>query len=138
MADRDVLVDGLVRTSFEVMAALNRIGAENDLSLTQLRVLAILRGRRLRMTALADYLGLEKSTMSGLVDRAERRGLLERGPNPDDGRAVDVYLTAAGALLAEHGGAQVAAALAPLTAALSPAEQRRLAASLGRMLAARS
>jgi DNA-binding MarR family transcriptional regulator len=26
------------------------------------------------MAELADYLGLEKSTMSGLVDRAERRG----------------------------------------------------------------
>jgi hypothetical protein len=42
------------------------------------RSLRGLRDRRLKMTALADYLGLEKSTMTGLVDRAEKRGLLER------------------------------------------------------------
>ena len=72
------------------MAVLSKVGADHDLSLTQLRVLAILRDRRLGMTALADYLGLEKSTMSGLVDRAEKRGLLERAPNGEDGRAVDV------------------------------------------------
>src|SRR6478735_6130123 len=96
------LLDALVQASFVTMAVLNKIGAENDLSLTQLRVCGILRDRRPRMAALAAYLGLEKSTMSGLVDRAEKRGLLARAPNPDDGRAVDVYLTVAGARLAER------------------------------------
>ena len=70
---REALVDALVQTSFVTMAVLNRIGAENDLSLTQLRVLGILRERRPRMAALADRLGLKKSTMSGLIDRAEQR-----------------------------------------------------------------
>ena len=78
--EQDGLVDALVQAAFVTMAVLNKVGADNDLSLTQLRVLAILRDRRLRMTALADYLGLEKSTMTGLVDRAEKRGLLERAP----------------------------------------------------------
>lgn len=41
------------------MAVLTKVAADNELSLTQLRVLAILRDRRLRMTALAGYLGLE-------------------------------------------------------------------------------
>ena len=138
MPDQDALIDGLVRAGFEVMAVLNRIGSENELSLTQLRVLAILRDRRLRMSVLADYLGLEKSTLSGLADRAEKRDLLARSPNADDGRAVDVYLTAAGARLAERLGSDVAAALAPLTGALTTAEQQRLAALLDRMLATRS
>ncbi len=62
------LVDVIVQTSFVTMAVLNRVAAEHDLSLTQLRVLAILRDRRLRMTELARYLGLDKSTMTGLVD----------------------------------------------------------------------
>ena len=55
-ADDQALIDALARTSFVVMAVLNRIGAEHDLSLTQLRVLAILRDRRGRMSDLADYL----------------------------------------------------------------------------------
>ena len=74
----EALVDALAHSAFVVMGALTRIGAEHELSLTQLRVLGILRDRTPRMAELADYLGLEKSTMSGLVDRAERRGLLER------------------------------------------------------------
>ncbi|MGY1962144.1 MarR family transcriptional regulator [Nocardia gipuzkoensis] len=65
------------------MAVLTRIGSEHDLSLTQLRLLGLLRDRRPRMTDLAAFLGLDKSTMSGLVERAERRGLVARGKSPE-------------------------------------------------------
>jgi DNA-binding MarR family transcriptional regulator len=128
------LVDALIQISFVTMAVLSKVGAEHDLSLTQLRVLGILRDRRVRMTRLADYLGLEKSTMTGLVDRAAKRGLLERGPNADDGRAVDVFISPAGAALAERLHAQVRRSLSPLTGALGPAEQRQVQTLLERML----
>jgi DNA-binding MarR family transcriptional regulator/catechol 2,3-dioxygenase-like lactoylglutathione lyase family enzyme len=82
------------------MAVLTRIAAENDLSLTQLRVLGILQDRRLRISTLAAYLGLERSTLSGLVDRAERRGLVERADSREDRRATEVTLTDAGRSLA--------------------------------------
>ena len=131
---QDGLVDALVQAAFTVMAVLNKVSADNDLSLTQLRVLAILRDRRPRMTALADYLGLEKSTMTGLVDRAEKRGLLERAPSADDGRAVDVFLSPAGAELAGRLAAHVRQSLSPLLSDLAPAEQRRLQTLLERML----
>ena len=132
--EQDGLVDALVQAAFTVMAVLNKVGADNDLSLTQLRVLAILRDRRPRMTALADYLGLEKSTMTGLVDRAEKRGLLERAPNASDGRAVDVFLSPDGAELAERLYTHVGRSLSPMTSNLAPVEQRRLQALLERML----
>ena len=131
---QDGLVDALVQAAFVTMAVLNKVGADNDLSLTQLRVLAILRDRRLRMTSLADYLGLEKSTMTGLVDRAEKRGLLERAPNASDGRAVDVFLSPAGAELAERLYAQVRRSLSPMTSELAPAGQRPLQTLLERLL----
>lgn len=134
--ERRGLVDALARTSFTTMAVLNRIGAEHDLSLTQLRVLGILRDRRVKMSTLADFLGLDRSTISGLVDRAEKRGLLRRAPNPADGRAVDVLLTETGAELAEHGATEVARALSPLTSKLTRAEARRLTALLEHMLGA--
>jgi len=133
-AKDDSLVDALAHAAFVTMAVLNKVGAEHDLSLTQLRVLGILRDRRPRMAALADYLGLEKSTMSGLVDRAEKRGLLARAPSPGDGRAVDVFLTAEGARFAERVHARVQDALSPLTTRLGPADQRRLQDLLERML----
>ena len=133
-ADQQELIDALVRASFAVMAVLSRVGAEHDLSLTQLRVLAILRDRRIKMSELADYLGLDKSTISGLVDRAEKRGLFQRAPNPDDGRAVDVFLTAAGAQLADRGADQVARALSPMIGQLTTTETRRLTTLLERIL----
>jgi DNA-binding MarR family transcriptional regulator len=86
------------------------------------------------MTRLADFLGLEKSTMTGLVDRAAKRGLLERGPNAHDGRAVDVFLSPAGAALAVRFQAQVRRSLSPLISELGPAEQREVRTLLERML----
>jgi DNA-binding MarR family transcriptional regulator len=86
------------------------------------------------MSELADYLGLDKSTITGLVDRAERRGLLRRTPNPVDGRAVDVMLTAAGMELAERGATQIARSLSPMTSTLTRADAHRLTALLERML----
>ena len=133
-ASQQELVDALVMTSFATMAVLNRIAAEHDLSLTQLRVLAILRDRRVKMSELTNFLGLDKSTVSGLVDRAEKRGLLQRAPNPRDGRGVDVFLAPSGARLAERGVAQAAQSLSPMTSALTPAEGRRLVTLLERML----
>jgi len=128
------LVDALVQISFVTMAVLSKVGAEHDLSLTQLRVLGILRDRRVRMSRLADYLGLEKSTMTGLVDRAEKRGLLERAPSASDGRAVDVFLSPGGADVAERLYAQVERSLAPMTGELGPAGQRRLQSLLEQLI----
>ena len=135
--DQTALIDALVRTAFSTTAALSKIAAEHDLSLTQVRVLAILRDRHTSMSDLAIYLGLDKSTISGLVDRAEKRGLLQRTPNPLDGRGVDVALTAEGIELAEQGAAKIAHALSPMTSALNLAEARRLTALLERMLGSR-
>lgn len=132
---RDELVDALARTAFATMTVLTRIGAENDLSLTQLRALAVLRGRRLRMTALADHLGLEKSTMTGLVDRAAKRGLVGRAPSDEDRRAVDVFLTPAGVTLGEQVGPRVAAELSELTGRLTAEERATVRGLLERMLA---
>ncbi|WP_019927529.1 MarR family winged helix-turn-helix transcriptional regulator [Nocardia sp. BMG111209] len=132
--DQGELVDSLVQAAFVTMAVLTEVAGDNEVSLTQLRVFGILRDRRVGVTALANYLGLEKSTMTGLVGRAEKRGLLQRAPNPADGRAVDVFLTAAGAELVERVHGHIARTLAPMTDALGPAEQRRLDTLLRRVL----
>jgi DNA-binding MarR family transcriptional regulator len=132
--DQQALIDALVRTSFVTMAVLTKIGAEHDLSLTQLRMLAILRDRRAKMSALADYLGLDKSTISGLVDRAEKRGLLQREANPVDGRSVEVVLTREGTELAARGATEIAGSLSPMTNTLNRAEMHRLTTLLERML----
>jgi DNA-binding MarR family transcriptional regulator len=130
----DALIDVLVRSTFRVTGVLTRIGAENELSLTQLRVLGILRDRRPRVTELAAYLGLDKSTMSGLIDRAERRGLLARGKNPHDGRAVDVFLTPAGRELTHRLDVEIRNALAPQMRRLQPQRRGQLVGLLEHLL----
>lgn len=120
------LADALMTSAFVTMAIVNRIGAEHDLSLSLMRVLGILWDRRPRMTELADYLGLEKQTMSGLIARAEKRGLVARAPNKEDGRATDVFLTSEGARLVRLLREQGQQALAPAIERLSAAERKRL------------
>ncbi|MBB3606668.1 DNA-binding MarR family transcriptional regulator [Mycolicibacterium sp. BK556] len=130
----DELLEDLVRTSFAVMAVLNRVAAENDLSLTQLRALAILRDREPTMAQLADYLGLERSSVSGLMDRAVRRGLARKTASREDARSVHVTLTAEGQRQSAEIAEKVAGLLAPMTTRLSAAEQKRLGALLAGML----
>jgi DNA-binding MarR family transcriptional regulator len=124
------LVDALVQTSFVTVAVLSRIAADNELSLTQLRALAILSDRRLVMAELSDYLGLERSTLSGLIDRAERRGLVSRSPGTHDRRSVEVTVTPAGAELAAIVHTRAVRELEPITAALGRSERAQLTALL--------
>ncbi|GHF33280.1 hypothetical protein FHX82_005262 [Amycolatopsis bartoniae] len=50
------------------------VAAEHELSVVQLRLLGVLRDRRPGMLELGAHLGLDKSSMTGLVSRAEKRG----------------------------------------------------------------
>ncbi|OJX72898.1 MULTISPECIES: MarR family winged helix-turn-helix transcriptional regulator [unclassified Leifsonia] len=138
MTDRpdDALVDALVQTSFVVTGVLTRVAAERDLSLTQLRMLGVLRDRRPRMAQLAALLGLDKSTVSGLIERAERRGLVRRVPSADDARAVEVVATPDGLALARDGAEQVGRALQPLLSTVDGAGRTALTRELERMLSA--
>lgn len=127
------LIDGLAQSAFLTMGVLTKLAADNDLSLTQLRVLAILRDRQLQMGDLASYLGLEKSTLTGLVSRAEKRGLVQRQASSADRRAIEVRLSEEGLALAAQLAAELAAALAPIIGELDAVERddlRRLLAKV--------
>ncbi len=133
----DGLADALVTTAFVTMAIISKVGAEHGLSLSLMRVLGILWDRRPRMAELADHLGLEKQTMSGLVARAEQRGLVARAPNDADGRATDVFLTPEGVRLVKRLRVQGQQALAPIIDRLGASDQRRLQELLLSMLGRR-
>lgn len=53
-------------------------------------------GRRLRMQELAARVLLSRTRMSRLVDEIVRAGLIERIPDPDDGRATFAAITPKG------------------------------------------
>jgi DNA-binding MarR family transcriptional regulator len=128
------LLDGLVQVSFRVIALLTRTAAEHDLSLTQLRVLAILRDRAPTVAELATHLGLERSSVSGLIDRAVRRQLVRREASSEDRRSVRVSLTADGQRLAGLLSEEIGALLGPMTRGLSPTDRTRLGNLLNSML----
>ena len=65
---------------------------------------------------LAGAIGFDTSTIAGVIDRLESRGLLQRSASPDDRRVRRLALTAAGHAL-----------LAALVPAMQRAQQRMLA-----------
>ncbi|MGC6431011.1 MAG: MarR family winged helix-turn-helix transcriptional regulator [Jejuia sp.] len=44
-------------------------------------------------TALGPKMGMEATSLSRILKTMEKRGLIERHPNPDDGRGVLIHLT---------------------------------------------
>jgi DNA-binding MarR family transcriptional regulator len=133
-AGDDDLRDSLVQVSFAVIAVLSRVAAEQDLSLTQLRVLGILRDRQPTMAELASYLGLERSTVSGLIDRAVQRGLVQKDADPTDGRSVRVSLTERARRLESRMIAEIGELMAPLIDRLNTSERKRLTDLLAKVL----
>jgi DNA-binding MarR family transcriptional regulator len=81
----------------------------------------------LRLNELNDNVLLSQSSLSRLVERLEKRGLVERMPAPQDGRGVLLKLTDAGRELQKQIGREhVRDISALITPALTASEQREL------------
>jgi MarR family transcriptional regulator, lower aerobic nicotinate degradation pathway regulator len=129
-------VDGLAQLSFLVQRMLERRASEHDLSIVQTRLLGVLRDRTPTMNELARLLALDKSSVSGLVERAERRGLVKRAPSPADGRAVIVSLTRSGRSLVTQASAEFEADVSALLEPLAKSDRRALSGLISRLLVA--
>lgn len=134
MSDRTDLVDALAQLSFLVQGTLADLAAEHGLSLAQVRLGGILRDHEPTMNELGRHLGLDKSSVSGLVDRAERRGLVARRPSSSDRRVVHVCITTEGRALADQVGAAFADRMESLTSDLTATDRRALIRASGRIL----
>ena len=127
-------VDGLAQLSFLIQGLLERRAAEHDLSIIQTRLLGVLRDRTLTMNQLARFLGLDKSSVTGLVDRAERRSLVARVPSTTDRRAVLVSLTDEGRSFVSQAAAAFEADVSALLSRLPPRERETLSRIVSRLL----
>ncbi|MFT3697874.1 MAG: MarR family transcriptional regulator [Kofleriaceae bacterium] len=128
------IIDQLFQVSFALHAILGTIAAAHELSLIQVRMFGILRDRQPLMQELAAFLGLEKSSLSGLVDRAEARGLVERVPHDQDARAMTIRMTAAGKKLSRVVEQEVYAKADALLAHVTKPDQHRLGEILALVL----
>ncbi|HTZ64807.1 MAG TPA: MarR family transcriptional regulator [Solirubrobacteraceae bacterium] len=127
-------VDALAQLSFLVQGALERRASERGFSLIQTRLLGVLRDRRPAINELAMLLGLDKSSVSGLVDRAESRGLVRRIPSTVDRRSVLVDLTEDGRTLVREVAARFEDDIATLLEPLAPPDRASLTGLLSRVL----
>jgi len=90
----------LMKFFFAQRAHLPSSRAESDLSPIQCHVLHLLEpGRPLPMRRLADTLSCDASNVTGLIDRLESRGLVQRRSSPQDRRVKVLQLTPTGARL---------------------------------------
>jgi DNA-binding MarR family transcriptional regulator len=137
--DRDLgSVDGLAQLSFLVYGTLERLASAHELSVIQTRLLGVLRDRTPNMNELATLLSLDKSSVTGLIDRAERRGLVQRTPSDTDRRAMHVSLTAKGRRLVAAVASRFEAEVGAMLESLKAAERQRLSALVSRVLVAQA
>ncbi|WP_345356858.1 MarR family winged helix-turn-helix transcriptional regulator [Actinoallomurus liliacearum] len=130
------IVAALVRSSFLVDSVYAESSREYGLTPQQGQLLCVLMPQPRGMSELGAMLRLAKSSLTGLVDRTERNGLVQREPDPRDTRAVRVALTAHGAKLVEEFYDETCRRVAELPGNLSAAERDTLADLLGRVVLA--
>ncbi|NQX49207.1 MarR family transcriptional regulator [Paenibacillus tritici] len=128
------MVDSLVQLSFVIQNILAKIGTQHDLSIIQIRLLGILRDREPSMLQLAKHLGLDKSSITGLVDRAQRRGLVERTVSQSDRRGFNVRATPAGWKIIHEVGEQIERQITLVTEGLTGEERAQLIALASKIL----
>jgi MarR family transcriptional regulator, organic hydroperoxide resistance regulator len=108
--------------------------AEFDLSPVQCHVLHLIEpGQPIPMGRLADMLSCDASNVTGLVDRLEARGLVERRPWADDRRVKALDLTPTGSQLRAQLLRRMTRRPLPLSR-LTPEEQRTLVRILQRLV----
>jgi DNA-binding MarR family transcriptional regulator len=124
----------LLQIGFELVSAhFAAAVAELDLSPSHARALHELDlERAISMRELAERLKSDPSNVTGLIDRLEARGLVERRPDPADRRIKGLALTSAGARLRERLFARLYSA-PPSVAALSQGDLVGLREALQRV-----
>jgi DNA-binding MarR family transcriptional regulator len=128
------LVGALVQT----MHVLQDLYAETSrpLGLTpqQAHLLCVLLGGPLGMTELSRILSIERSSLTSMVDRLERRDLVARVADPADRRACHITLTDAGLDLANDAHKAFTTRIDAMTDDLSATARRTLATTLSSII----
>lgn len=85
------------RVTHRILAALDDALAGLALSPAEVNALACFAGREaVALRELVEATGQRPSTLTGVLDRLERGGLVRRIPNPEDRRSLQIVLTHSG------------------------------------------
>jgi DNA-binding MarR family transcriptional regulator len=111
-----------------------RLWQLSHLTLTQVSVLRHLRAGPQTAGRLGELAGLSATSISRLVDRLEKRGLVSRTRDLEDRRIVEVHLEPAGERLLGEARVFKGSDLHHAVEAMSSDERRRLTTSLTRLV----
>jgi len=128
---------GLVQLTGLVQGIYAGVSERHDLTPVQAKLLCVLLAGPRGMAELAQCFGVERAALTGLMDRAERRGLAKRSAVPGDRRALRVTLTDAGRQAAIAFHTEVSAELGRLVSPLAPQDCEQFRTTMAEILAKR-
>jgi MarR family transcriptional regulator, 2-MHQ and catechol-resistance regulon repressor len=127
----------LLRELASCQQAIERYSARHvralGLTLSQCDVVASLGGADLTLRELSERTLITKGTLTGVVDRLERRGLVRRRGDPADGRRTFVELTPSGRRLLARVFPEHLAYVRRAFAPLAPARLERIRRDLANL-----
>ena len=134
-ADAQKLVHDIVATADLFLRESTRLFRPHGLTAPQFNVLNLLAGRAdgqgYSQRELADTLVVDRSNVTGLLDRMETAGWVRRADDPNDRRVYRVQLTAAGKKLWQKVAPGYADVVAQVTARLGERQITDTLALLG-------
>jgi DNA-binding MarR family transcriptional regulator len=128
----------LIQLSRVVQDIHARTAHRHGLPPVQAKLLCVLASGPRGMAELAQCFGVEKAALTGLVDRAERRGFVSRSPVAGDRRALRVTLTSSGRQAAAAFHADASAELNRLLSPLAPNDREDFQTALAEIIATRT
>lgn len=120
----------LIQLATAVHATFADLSRAHGLAPQQAVLACLLDDGPVRMCGLTELLKIEKSTLSGLVDRAEKRGLVRRVPDPEDRRSIRIALTDEGRATAGAFKEEIVRVLVKQAEQLPPETARQFRAAL--------
>jgi MarR family transcriptional regulator, organic hydroperoxide resistance regulator len=133
--DLDRIVEGIIYLVTESRRLSKDVASRHGVTPTQLSVLKLLQEiGDLSLGTLSREIGAHNSTVTGIVDRMEAAGLVERARSEEDRRVWIIRLTHQGKKVAERAKVSPWDILKNALGSLSPADQQRLTRILSKLV----
>jgi DNA-binding MarR family transcriptional regulator len=129
------VASGLVQLTSLVQGIYARVSERHELTPVQAKLLCVLLDGPRGMAELAHCFGVEKAALTGLMDRAERRGLAQRSSVPGDRRALQVTLTDTGHRAAVAFHAEMSSEISRLISPLAPQDREHFRGAMAEIIA---
>jgi DNA-binding MarR family transcriptional regulator len=124
-ADVDQVLEAIIYFTTETRRITKELAKRSNLTGPQLTILKILETiGDLSLSEVSDRIRAQNSTVTGIIDRMEREGLVQRVRSVEDRRVIRIHLTEKGEKLARSIPVEPMEVLRGALAGLAPAETK--------------